>query len=254
MSERRTETENRIEHKANKGSKKGSMTVWIRRLIHRGVAVLAICSAGGAEATPVISEIFYDAVGSDNGQSFVEIYGIAGFVLDGLTLEGINGSNGAVGPIIALSGVIPSDGIFVVADMDADGLTPVADFDLLATFDFQNGPDSIVLMEMGAAIDAVGYGVFSPGEIFAGEGTPAADAPAGSSLAREFADLDRDDNALDFIVLSIPTPGSVQLMAVPEPGSGLLTMAGLIGMCLLNRRCYTSGRRLQAAGVPLRLE
>jgi hypothetical protein len=44
-------------------------------------------------------------------------------------------------------------------------------------------------------LDAIGYGVFGVGEIFAGEGTAAVDAPAGSSLARLFANLDTDDNA-----------------------------------------------------------
>ena len=183
----------------------------------------------GAAATPVISEIFYDAVGSDNGQSFVEIYGIAGTDLGGLTLEGVNGANGAVGPIVSLSGLIPADGIFVVADTDGAG-TSVPGADLLANFDFQNGPDSIVLMNGVTVIDAVGYGVFGTGEVFAGEGSSAIDGPAGSSLARLFANIDSGDNSLDFVVLATPTPGSVLLQPVPEPGSALLMMLGLIGM------------------------
>jgi len=36
----------------------------------------------------VISEVFYDASGSDDGHSFVELFAAAGSVLDGLTLEG----------------------------------------------------------------------------------------------------------------------------------------------------------------------
>ena len=64
-----------------------------------------------AGATPLISEAFYDAVGSDNGLSFVELYGEPGSSLDGLSLEGINGANGSAGPTIALSGVFPADGI-----------------------------------------------------------------------------------------------------------------------------------------------
>jgi len=240
-SEREGKRDRREERRTNeRNTKTRSQLAWIRRLIHCGVTATALC-AGVASATPLISEVYYDAVGSDDGQSFVEIYGIAGSVLDGLTLEGVNGSNGAVGPIIAISGVIPTDGVFVVADMDAAGLTMVANADLLANFDFQNGPDSIVLMEAGLAIDAVGYGVFAAGEIFAGEGTSAADAPAGSSLARLFADLDRDDNSLDFVVLSTPTPGTVQLTAIPELGSGLLTVMGLVGLSLLGRRNSVQG-------------
>ena len=41
-----------------------------------------------ARALPLISEVFYDAAGSDNGKSFVELYGAPGRSLDGLALEG----------------------------------------------------------------------------------------------------------------------------------------------------------------------
>lgn len=92
-----------------------------------------------AAALPLISEVFYDAVGSDDGQSFVELYGTPGRDLAGLTLEGINGSNGAVTHSIVLSGLIPADGIFVLADEQSGGGTAVPDADLLAAFDFQNG-------------------------------------------------------------------------------------------------------------------
>ncbi|MCP5042934.1 MAG: lamin tail domain-containing protein [bacterium] len=217
------------------------------------VVLWCLWATGTASATPVISEVFYDAVGSDNGQSFVEIYGTAGSLLDGLTLEGINGANGAVGPIITLSGAIPTDGVFVVADLDG-ATTSVPNADLLANFDFQNGPDSIVLMDGMTAIDAVGYGVFALGEIFAGEGEPAADAPAGSSLARHFANLDWDDNALDFTVLATPTPGSVELQPIPEPGSGLLTLVGLVGLGVRRRRVWTRGQRSPGRIAPGRSE
>ena len=97
-----------------------------------------------ARAVPLISEVFYDAIGADNGLVFVELYGDPGSGLDGLFLEGINGANGAAGPTIALSGVFSADGIFVVADDAGDGSTLVANADLIVNFDFQNGPDSIV--------------------------------------------------------------------------------------------------------------
>jgi hypothetical protein len=62
-------------------------------------------------AVPLISEAFYDAVGSNNGLSLVELYGEPGSSLEGLFLEGINGANGSAGPTVALSGVFPADGI-----------------------------------------------------------------------------------------------------------------------------------------------
>jgi len=205
-----------------------------------GALVLALSlSPAAARALPLLSEVFYDASGSDNGQSFVEIYGGAGFVLDGLTLEGVNGANGAVAPLLALTGSIPDDGLFVVADDSGDGTTGVPGADLVANFDFQNGPDSIVLRGPDGVIDAVGYGVFGAAEVFAGEGRPAPDAPAGASLARRLADVDSDDNAADWIVLDTPTPGDAPLVGVPEPSSALLLAAGLV---LLGRSSRRRGR------------
>jgi hypothetical protein len=180
-----------------------------------------------AQALPVISEFFYDAVGGDDGLSFIELYGTPGASLAGLVLEGVNGSNGAAGPSLSLTGAIPPDGIFVVADATAGGQSSVVGADLLLDFDFQNGPDSVVLRSGSVVLDALGYGVFAPGEVFAGEGAPAADPAAGASLARRFADVDTGDNAADFVVLEMPTPGSAPLSAVPEPASASLLGAGL---------------------------
>ena len=205
----------------------------------RALAVLALLSCGGlssaAAALPLIAEVFYDAVGSDDGQSFVELYGTPGLDLAGFTVEGINGANGAVTDSVMLSGLIPLDGFFVVADDRGDGTTLVANADLILDFDFQNGPDSVLLRFGSDAIDALGYGVFGPGDVFAGEGAAAPDAPAGSSLARLFANADTGDNATDFAVLAAPTPGAGAIV-VPEPGAASLVLGGLIGLGRAARR------------------
>jgi hypothetical protein len=57
----------------------------------------------------------------------------------------------------------------------------------------------VVLRDGGSVLDALGYCVFAPGEVNAGEGAPDADPAAGASLARRFADVDTGDNAADFI-------------------------------------------------------
>lgn len=186
--------------------------------------------ASGAEAMTRISEVYYDAPGSDDGQLFVELSGTPGASLDGFVLEGINGTNGAAGPTILLGGAIRPDGLFLVADTMSDGSTSVADADWTANFDFQNGPDSVVLRFGEMIYDALGYGVFDPDEIFAGEGASAPDAPAGSSLARVFANLDTGDNSVDFRVLDSPTPGAADFSPVPEPNVALLLGLGLASL------------------------
>ena len=203
----------------------------------------------GAAALPLLSEVYYDAPGSDDGQLFVEISGTPGESLEGFFVEGINGSNGAAGPTITLTGVIGSSGLFVLADEASGGGTSVLGADLVASFDFQNGPDSIVLRQGDVVIDAIGYGVFGAGEIFAGEGSPAPDVDPGSSLARRFADQDTNDNLADFIVLATPTPGVAELTPVPEPGSALLFGLGLSGLAASGGVRRNGTRRRGAAPV-----
>jgi len=194
-----------------------------------------------ARALPLLSEVFYDAVGSDAGRSFVEIFGAPGTALDGFVVEGVNGANGAVTHSIPLAGVIPADGLFLLADDLDDGTSLVAGADLIADFDFQNGPDSVVLRDAGGVVDALGYGSFGPGDFFAGEGQPAPDAAADSSLARRFADVDSDDNAMDWLVLAVPTPGTAPLASVPEPATAALFGAGLLLLAAVSRRRAVRG-------------
>ena len=210
-------------------------TLWGFTLL---ISLLASAQAG---ALPVLSEVLYDAVGSDNGFVFVEIHGEAGTSLAGLTVVGINGSGGGVTVSLALAGVIPPDGLFVLADDAGGGVSSVEGADQLLDFDFQNGPDSIQLRDGDTVLDALGYGVFGAGEVFAGEGSPAADSPAGSSVARHFADLDSDDNAADFTVLEDPTPGSAPFVGIPEPSSCLLLTLGLLGVAGIGRGSRACG-------------
>jgi hypothetical protein len=203
------------------------------------LAALALAGlpAPGARALPFLSEVLYDAAGTDDGALFVELYGAPGSSLEGWSIEGVNGADGEVTVTVPLSGTIPADGIFVVADGGASGPTAVAEADLVLDFDFQNGPDSVVLRDaLGAAVDAVGYGVFEAGTVFAGEGAPAPDGAAGTSLARVFANLDTDDNAADFALLETPTPGVAPVSPVPEPGGAVLVATGLAGLALRRRR------------------
>ena len=197
-------------------------------------------------SAPVISELFYDAGGSDSGLVFVELFGIPGESLEGMMLEGVNGTGGTVYSTITLSGVMPGDGIFLIGD-DNGGMTSVAGVDLIADVDYQNGPDSVVLRTDNVVLDAVGYGNFGLSDVFAGEGAAAPDPASGNSIARFNPLLDTDDNSVDFVVLDVPTPGSVPgVSAVPLPAGLWLFVSGLIP--LLSSAIKRRSRLLRVIG------
>jgi hypothetical protein len=205
------------------------------RLPACALGLAAAILAPAIPAATVISEALYDATGTDNGNVFVELYGTPGTVLDGLSLEGVNGTDGSVYLALPLTGVIPGDGVFVVADDAGDGNSLVGNADLVVQMDFQNGPDSIVLRDGAGILDALGYGDFTNG-VFAGEGNAAPDAPAGSSLARLDPLADSNDNLSDFVILDTPTPGSVPVSSVPLPPALALFLSGIGGLFAVSRR------------------
>ncbi len=202
----------------------------MERLIPRtGMCALCLSAVLSLPATAnavLISEILYDASGTDAGKVFVELYGAPGTDLSGWSLQGVNGGDGATYKTVALSGLIPTDGVFTIGDLLTGGGSTVVNTDLVVSVDFPNGPDTVRLFNGVTLIDAVGYGDFT-GQIFAGEGLPAPDPLAGSSLARSNPLLDTGDNLNDFVILTSPTPGTVPITAVPLPASLYLLGSGL---------------------------
>jgi hypothetical protein len=198
-------------------------------------AIAALLAGPTASASIVISELLYDVSGPDAGQVFVELYGTPGTVLDGMFLDGVNGSSGSIYMSAALTGVMPVDGIFVIGDDDGSGTSLVNNADLVADVDFQNGPDSVVLRDSNGILDALGYGDFSSA-VFAGEGSPVADVASGWSLARMNPALDTDNNQVDFFGLDIPTPGLAPASAVPAPAAAWLFLSGIAGLVGVSRR------------------
>ena len=198
-------------------------------------AAISMVAVPAASATTVISEVLYDVSGADAGQVFVELYGIPGTVLDGMQIEGVNGSNGSIYKTVTLAGVIPADGVFVIGDDDGSGNSLVTGSDLVASIDFQNGPSSISLRDAGGILDALGYGDYSAA-IYGIEGCPAADVGGGWSLARLNPALDSNDNGVNFMGLDIPTPGLVPASAVPVPAAAWLFLSGMVGLGSVARR------------------
>ncbi|MBI2893099.1 MAG: hypothetical protein HYY06_06070 [Deltaproteobacteria bacterium] len=178
------------------------------------------CDGSRDEGCPppavVISEVYYDEAGGDGAHVFIELHGTVGAAMVECALEAVNGANGGVYATIDLDGQrIGADGYFLIVDDGAnDTMTALSDL-VSAGGDLQNGPDSLRLVCRDVQVDAVGYGTVGEGEVFAGEGSPAVDAPAGQSISRNASFTDTGDNSVDFTA-GAPTPrgrGEPQLLA-----------------------------------------
>ena len=179
------------------------------------IVLVASLWASEGSATPVIQEVFYDALGPDTSSVFTELYGCPGTALNGWSLVGVNGANGRAYRTLELTGaVIPADGLLVLATASAAG-TLLAVRDFVANVDWQNGPDSVLLYDaFGGLADALQYG--NAGTHNNREaGTPASDPGAGLALTRDALSTNTGDNATDFFAAT-PTPG---LRAAPVPVS-----------------------------------
>ncbi len=183
------------------------------------VAAMAVLSVPPAAAQVRIQEVLYDAAGTDATGVFTELSGPPDTALDGWSLVGVNGGSGISYRTVDLSGAaIPADGILVIATDQADAAL-AAVRDLVGSVDWQNGPDAVQLLNgNGLIVDALQYG--DAGAFNAGEGTPAPTTPAGQSLSRDADATDTGDNAADFSVLEVPTPGTGPPAGTPVPGSG----------------------------------
>ena len=93
-----------------------------RRVTQFVLACAGVSALAGVHARPVISEVLYDAAGTDNGNVFVELFGTPGTLLDGLLLEGVNGADGNIYRSVMLAGTIPPSPC-TASTITAQGLT-----------------------------------------------------------------------------------------------------------------------------------
>jgi len=178
-----------------------------------------LLSAAAASSQVVINELRYDAPGADNGQVFVELMGPAGTDISGWKIQSIEGFGSNAGKCnsggnftFPAGTTIPADGFFVLADDDGTGATQVANADIIANWDPENGSDAMALVDAGGIVlDAVAYGNVNTAAPAACvnpwfEGNPARDVFAPLSIERCPAGTDTGDNDTDFTP-NVPTPG-----------------------------------------------
>ena len=186
-----------------------------------------VCAPIPAPTGMKISEILPNAEGPDY-DVFIELAGPPGASLAGLTLEAINGKDGASYGQLTLGGTFDAGGYFVIAHPAAR--SEIADVaDVLSTFaDLQNGPDNLRLRWGDTTLDALGYGGFDAFDHFEGEGSPAAEPGAGESLGRLGALQDTDDNAVDFAVSATPNPGGGFVPVITPREAGQVIFAEIM--------------------------
>ncbi len=163
------------------------------------------CREAGPPGVVLINEVFYDPDGRDSANVFIELWGPPNAELAGFRVVGVNGANGEDYAVIPLQGSTDADGFFVIVHPEAnDNLRRLAT-QIHGKADLQNGPDSVQVRWGNQRLDSLGYGRFGRGEVFAGEGDPAADV-TDRSLSRDPLHTDSDDNRRDFSERA-PSPG-----------------------------------------------
>ena len=176
---------------------------------------------GGSGAALVLSEVFYDASGSDSGLEWVEIYnpGSTAVDLSGWSLG--NGGSDYTYSTLQLTGTIGPGATFVVGGplSGVSNANPVFDQAVDFSPDFQNGgstADGVALFDVPAAsitastvpVDAVVYGTTNSSGLIDETGTAAAPDVGSASPG---SSLERLDLAGTWQVQSAPNPGATPL-------------------------------------------
>ncbi len=160
----------------------------------------------------VINEVDYDQPGTDEAE-FVELFNGSDCAAstEGLHLELINGADGqttvyATADLSEAGSLVPAHGYLVVGTDPVLAAIPEQALGMLLSRAIQNGsPDGVRLTQADRVLDSMSYGGIMDG-ITEADAAPA-DGGEGS-VARCQDGIDTDDNAADFGVASVATPGS----------------------------------------------
>lgn len=207
-----------------------SPTYFVSRFTLQGEVSSSVSPEEGESAPSLllINEIYYDDDESDtDGNLFVELYGSSSADVGGYIIRFVNGDDGEKTDEIILpeTTTLHDSGFLVIADLKTDSSTEtnVPNADVVDNFDPQNGPDSVQLLNpSGGIIDVVGYGEGLGNEDAQGnplyDGAPAVGAEPGQSLSRvDYQDT--QNNSVDFVINTVPSPGSVNVTPLVEESS-----------------------------------
>lgn len=184
--------------------------------------------------TAVINEVLPDPTGADSDREFVELAVVPGADLVGLRLRVLAADGSLTGADLTLAAGTraPLDGFLVIGDGSGSS-TQVAEADLETALGLPDTDGAAQLVTSAPAlIDAVGYGTLTAttdADLSLAIVETATTASAeGSSMARDTASTDTDDNSADFHLDPTPTPGAandaVQLtINAITPDDGLAT-------------------------------
>ncbi len=199
-----------------------------------------------AELDVVINELDYAQAGIDT-QEYIELYGAAGRSLTGFTLVFYNGAPEQLAHYrsIAMSGVIPDDGFFVIGSAAVPNVDQI-DFTVEG---IQNGaPDGIALLDpLGQVREAMAYG----GSFVAATG------PAAGVL---FEDIGVEDTtAAGEVALQRIPNGTGPWLVTTDGGAGLDGTPGTLNViplpalhgacCLASGFCFDAMEQSLCAGA-----
>lgn len=166
----------------------------MRMIMLLGIAV--ILSVNIALGSVVINEVYYDAVGTESGGEFIELYndGAAVDISGWLISTEISASDA----VIPDGTILGTKQYYLIADAGweaakDDSSWPQAD--LYEALTMANSDSGVALKNGSTIIDAVGWGDSAGIEAGLYEGEPATDVNAGSSLQRN---ADTGNNIDDF--------------------------------------------------------